>query len=97
MALDSSPDGGSQTQTKTLQSALDLLQSLRPQIMNLLAGKTLHVALNRMHIMNPRQGRLGDANVLWLGPAFEDDDARLLKAVCGRPVTFIALPYSLAE
>ena len=82
MSLSSTTDPAD-SNTKTVQSALDLLRSLRPQIMRLLAGHTLRVPLNRMHIMNPRRGRLDDAHVLWMGPAHHDEGARRLRAVSG--------------
>lgn len=79
MTLHSNP---TDAESNTLRSALDLLQSLKPKIMEILAGKPLLVPFHRMGIMNPRYGDLSKAHVLWLGPAVVDEDARRLTAVC---------------
>ena len=94
MALDSTPAMGSQT--KSLQSALDLLRSLKSRIMNILGNHRLRVSLDRMDVMKPGHGRPGDAHVLWLGPSLENDDGRRLKAVCGDNIS-LSVPRSLAE
>ena len=71
-------------ESKDLQSAVDLLQSLRPNILEILANNPLRVALNTMDIMSPDHGDLSKAHVLWLGPSLNaNDDTRRLRAVCG--------------
>jgi activating signal cointegrator complex subunit 1 len=69
--------------SKTVTSAVALLQSLKPSISAILGQQKLRVALDRMDIMKPDRGDLEKAHVLWVGPALEGDDAKRLKDVCG--------------
>ncbi|TCD63061.1 hypothetical protein EIP91_006048 [Steccherinum ochraceum] len=73
---------GQQQQQPSLQSAIDLLQELKPRIMEALSGKQLCVELKRVDIMKPERGSLEKAHVLWTGPTEEGEDAARLKRVC---------------
>jgi len=66
---------------KTLESALTLLNNLKPRIMDILSGEKLRVDLNTLDIMPPDRGDLDKAHVLWMGPAVVDDHK--LRTVCG--------------
>ncbi|KAH7924975.1 hypothetical protein BV22DRAFT_1105190 [Leucogyrophana mollusca] len=66
---------------KTLPDALSLLSTLKPRIIELMQSHPLRVPLNSMNIMKPDGGDPDKAHVLWLGPDFNTDDARRLKAV----------------
>jgi hypothetical protein len=83
MTLDSSSD--TPTHGKSLRSALALLNSLKPKIESILAGKRLFVGLDVMHVMDPeRVRRSGDAHVLWMGPDMTTNNAKRLSAVCSK-------------
>lgn len=68
---------------KTVESALSLLNSLKPRIFDILAGQRLRVVLNRMDVMKPDRSDLNKAHVLWLGPSLEGENAQLLSDVSG--------------
>ena len=53
----------------TVRAATDLLRSLKPRILELLAGEKLNVSLDRMHIMPPERRDPERAHVMWVGPA----------------------------
>lgn len=83
MSLDSTPP------TETLSAAISLLQSLKPRVTEILGKKKLRVALNRMDIMKPSRGDLEQAQVLWVGPLLEDEDARRLHELAGLYFCFL--------
>jgi activating signal cointegrator complex subunit 1 len=67
----------------TVATALSLLQSLKPQIMEILGQEKLRVTLDRMDIMRSGRDDSENAHVMWVGPSLESPDARRLKRVCG--------------
>ncbi|KAH9831484.1 uncharacterized protein C8Q71DRAFT_782775 [Rhodofomes roseus] len=64
----------------TLASAIAHLESLKPQIMQLLEGKKLQVELSRIDIMRFR-ANIKRANVMWVGPPEEGELAERLRVV----------------
>jgi len=80
MALEDPPASSE----KTIETALALLSTLRPHIMECLDGHGLRVPLTEMNIMNPNRGDAADnAHVLWFGPSPETEDGQRLKTVTG--------------
>ncbi|KAI0702872.1 AKAP7 2'5' RNA ligase-like domain-containing protein [Cytidiella melzeri] len=71
-----------QPRVKSVRSAIELLNALRPSIMDMLAGEDLRVGLNLMDIMKPDRGDLSKAHIMWAGPSYEDEQAKRLKRVC---------------
>lgn len=79
---------------QTLQTALTLLESLKPHISQILAPqgpqgspKVVQVPLERMDIMPPEKGDAERANVLWLGPSKERSaEKKVLWDVCRESV-----------
>jgi activating signal cointegrator complex subunit 1 len=78
-----------ESNTKTVQTAIELLHQLRPQILEKLGGETLRVGLNSMDIMRPERGDLTKAHVMWAGPTYDNERAQRLKRVCGTSTAFI--------
>ncbi|KAJ3520334.1 hypothetical protein NM688_g9179 [Phlebia brevispora] len=78
---DSSNTTGGAARSRTLDSAIDLLNELRPRILDLLSQSPLRVALQRVDIMRPDKGDLEQAHVMWAGPSHEGEDSRRLKRV----------------
>jgi activating signal cointegrator complex subunit 1 len=78
-----------ESNTKTVQAAIELLHQLRPQILEKLGGETLQVGLNSMDIMRPERGDLTKAHVMWAGPTYDNERAKRLKRVCGTSTAFI--------
>ncbi|CAL1713815.1 unnamed protein product [Somion occarium] len=66
---------------KTLESATQLLNELKPKVTELLVGQKLRVGLKRINIMKPEHGDPDRAHVLWAGPDYNDEDARRLNAI----------------
>ena len=75
-------------EAKTVQAAVQLLQALRPSIIEKLAGHDLLVGLDQMDIMRPDRGDLAKAHVMWAGPSYEGIRAQRLKRVCGTQLFF---------
>lgn len=75
---------------KTLSQALDLLNKLKPEIMDILRGEGLYVPLNQMSIMKPEHRDTSQAHVLWIGPSSVGSHAGRLRQVCGMYPTTIA-------
>ena len=72
---------------RTLQSAVAFLEKMKPRIMEELKGQDLRVGLKLMDIMRPDRGDLTQAHVMWVGPSYEDENAKTLKRACG---TYVA-------
>ncbi|PSR90693.1 hypothetical protein PHLCEN_2v4842 [Hermanssonia centrifuga] len=66
----------------TVESAVILLNSLRPKIMEMLGDNQLRVGLTCIDIMRPHRGDLEKAHVMWAGPSHEGEDVQRLKRVC---------------
>ncbi|KAH9913435.1 AKAP7 2'5' RNA ligase-like domain-containing protein [Fomitopsis serialis] len=77
-------DGAEQsspTQKPTLASAIAHLESLKPDIIELLAGQKLHVELGLMDIIRGGKGSFNRANVMWVGPPEDGEFAEKLWTV----------------
>jgi len=72
---------GRAARPRTVQSAIELLNKLRPRIMDEIAGEQLRIGLRMMDIMRPERGDLSKAHVMWAGPSHEDEQAKRLKRV----------------
>ena len=72
-------------QSKTLETALDLLRSLQPSIAVLLQGRnSVKVRLDSLDILKPDRD-YKNAHVLFSGPStLDDDDSARLEAVCSK-------------
>lgn len=68
---------------RTLEMAKNVLQELRPKILEILGGEKLVVRLDRMDILKPERGRRERANVMWIGPSLESESATKLRRVAG--------------
>lgn len=68
---------------RTLEMAKNVLQELRPKILEILGGEKLVVRLDRMDILKPERGSRERANVMWIGPSLESESARKLRRVAG--------------
>lgn len=68
---------------RTIESALALLNKLKPKILEMLNGEKLRVPLTHVDIMNPDRGDLEKAHVMWAGPSDEDEGAQKLKRISG--------------
>ncbi|KZT12310.1 uncharacterized protein LAESUDRAFT_691583 [Laetiporus sulphureus 93-53] len=66
---------------RTLQSAIALLNEIRPQVMELLGEEHLRVELRNVDIMKPNRRDLEQAHVMWVGPSDEGDNTQRLKRV----------------
>lgn len=73
----------SESPPQTVESALALLNQLKPKILEMLDGERLRVALEYVDIMRPDRGDLEKAHVMWIGPPREGDDAQRLKRISG--------------
>ena len=75
----------------TVESALSLLQSLRPSIAVLLQGRnSVKVRLDSLDILKPDRNR-SNAHVLFLGPStLDDDDGARLQAVCSTHSAYLS-------
>ncbi|KAH9915093.1 kinase A anchor protein, partial [Fomitopsis serialis] len=69
------------TQKPTLASAIAHLESLKPDIIELLAGQKLHVELGLMDIIRGGKGSSNRANVMWVGPPEDGEFAEKLWTV----------------
>lgn len=84
-------NGSHSTTGKTVQSALALLQSLRPQITHILQGGTsAKVRLDTLDVLkldrNRNRNAGVNAHVLFLGPSVrpDDDEGSRLLALCSK-------------
>jgi hypothetical protein len=72
-----------QTSPKTIADALSLLESLRPQILELMQGaEDLQVPLTGLDIMNNDKNA---AYVVWTGPGSRRDESPLWSVSCTCP------------
>jgi hypothetical protein len=73
-------------ETKTVQDALGLLQSLQPQLRHLLEErKSVKVKLETLDVLKAaRRGEEVEAHVLYLGVNGDDEETERLKRVCGK-------------
>lgn len=76
--------GGEDRPPRTVGAALRLLNELKPQLQEMLAGERLRVALRHVDIMRPDRGDLEKAHVMWAGPPRDSEDARRLRRVAGQ-------------
>jgi len=77
-------EGGSSTGGKTIRDALDLLASLRPQIIELMTSDSngttaLQAPLRGLDIMGNQKKQ---AHVMWTGPGEKVDESPLWKVSC---------------
>ncbi|KAK7682304.1 hypothetical protein QCA50_014507 [Cerrena zonata] len=84
MSLDLDGTTSHGTRPKTLDTAAQLLNELKPQVMKMLAGEKLRIGLKRIDIMKPERGDLEKAHILWTGPAQEGEDAKRLRDVSSK-------------
>jgi len=70
-----SEGGSNQPPEHTIESALNLLRSLRPQLLETLrsdgAASSLSVPFSKIDIMSPERGDNEKAHVMWAGPSAE--------------------------
>ncbi|OBZ71711.1 GTP-binding protein rhoA [Grifola frondosa] len=66
---------------KTLATAISLLSTIKPQIMEILGQNKLNVMLDNMDIMKPEQRDLTRAHIMWLGPSLDNGNAQRLKTL----------------
>ncbi len=70
--------------SKTIETALDLLRSLKPSIAVLLQGRdSLKVKLNSLDILKPDANRQ-NAHVLFCDPSTDGEDGERFAAFCGK-------------
>ncbi|KZT69482.1 hypothetical protein DAEQUDRAFT_726430 [Daedalea quercina L-15889] len=72
---------GAPEQKPTLASAIAHLESLKPEILNLLAGHKLCVELSTIDIMRSGGASRKRANVVWVGPPHDGELGERLKTV----------------
>ena len=76
---------GSTTSEPTVNQAISLLHSIRPQIVQLLRGESLRIPLSAMDIMKLERNDPSRAHVLFCGPSETD-----LKSPVGRLLISVA-------
>lgn len=81
MSLNSDATTSTGTRPKTLDSAAQLLNELKPRVMQMLHGEKLRIGLKQIDVMRPERGDLEKAHILWTGPTFEGEDAKRLRDV----------------